>query len=57
MAQDPGAAVSERLARLEQEVRELRGRVAALERRVGTAAEHPSDRTTVREKVSYDWQQ
>ncbi len=56
MAPDPEAPLAERLARLEQELRELRARVAALERMVGSGQEHPSDRSTVRQKVAYDWQ-
>jgi hypothetical protein len=46
-----------RVAELERELRDLRLRVAALERLVGTAGEHSADRTTVERKVTYDWQQ
>jgi hypothetical protein len=46
-----------RVAELEHELRELRLRVAALERLVGTAGEHDADRSTVGRKVTYDWQQ
>ncbi len=56
MSAPPSEALSERLSRLEREVRELRARVVALERLVGTSAEHAADRATVREKVAYDWQ-
>jgi hypothetical protein len=45
-----------RLAEIERELRELRMRVIALERLVGAGEEHPTDQTTVRRKVSYDWQ-
>jgi hypothetical protein len=45
-----------RLAGLERELRELRIRLIALERLVGAGEEHPTDQTTVRRKVSYDWQ-
>ncbi len=45
-----------RIDDLEREVRQLRARVAALERLVGNAAEHPADREVVREKAVYDWQ-
>jgi hypothetical protein len=45
-----------RLAQVERELRELRQRVAALERLMGSGEEHPTDQTTVRQKVSYDWQ-
>jgi hypothetical protein len=54
MAGNPN--VPDRIAQLERELRELHLRVAALERLVGTAGEHPADRTTVQKKVSYDWQ-
>jgi hypothetical protein len=50
------AELPDRVAQLERELRELHLRVAALERLVGTAGEHPADRTTVQKKVSYDWQ-
>lgn len=53
---DVDPAFRDRLDQLERDLRELRGRVAALERLVGTAGEHAADRSTVREKVSYDWQ-
>ncbi len=56
MASDASSDLAARLARLEQELRELRLRVAALERLVGSAGEHPADRTVVQGKVSYDWQ-
>jgi hypothetical protein len=47
----------DRIAELERQVRELRLRVIALERLLGTtAAEHPSDRSTVERKAVYDWQ-
>jgi hypothetical protein len=45
-----------RVAVLERELRELKLRVIALERLVGAGEEHPTDQTTVRRKVSYDWQ-
>lgn len=45
-----------RLADLEREVRQLRARVAALERLVGNAGEHSADKAVVREKAIYDWQ-
>jgi len=46
-----------RVAALEQQLRDLRARVAVLEH--GTTLprkENPDDRNAVREKVSYDWQ-
>lgn len=54
MASPSGTA--DRLEQLEREVAELRRRLAALERLVGAAAEHPTDRTVVERKVQYDWQ-
>ncbi|MFY9716994.1 MAG: hypothetical protein WAK40_03550 [Thermoplasmata archaeon] len=41
---------------LRREVADLRRRLAALERLVGTGSEHPTDRSVVQGKVSYDWQ-
>jgi len=48
--------LASRLDRLQQELAELRRRLVALERMVGTDAEHAGDREVVRSKVSYDWQ-
>jgi cell division protein FtsB len=45
-----------RIARLEQELKELHARVVALERLVGAGELHEYDRATVRRKVEYDWQ-
>ncbi len=56
MAETPEPALQARLDDLERDVRQLRARIAALERLVGNAGEHPSDRTAVREKAVYDWQ-
>jgi hypothetical protein len=55
---EPSAAPSleDRVEQLAREVVELRRRLVALERLVGTAQEHSSDRTVVQGKVSYDWQ-
>jgi hypothetical protein len=54
----PDPAFTARLAALEQQVRDLRARVAALELvlKGSPRAEHPLDRDTVQDKVSYDWQ-
>ncbi|HUJ77432.1 MAG TPA: hypothetical protein VLX64_00345 [Thermoplasmata archaeon] len=55
----PAPDLPELQARLDQllrEIAELRRRVAALERMVGSTSEHPIDRTVVEGKVSYDWQ-
>jgi hypothetical protein len=51
-------ALLARLAALEGLVRDLTLRVAALEAAIKNSprVEHPIDRDTVREKVSYDWQ-
>ncbi len=56
MAEAPAPDLAARLEELEREVRVLRARVAALERLVGNAGEHSTDRTVVREKAVYDWQ-
>lgn len=45
-----------RLADVERELKDLRTRVQALERLMGAGSEHPSDESTVRRKVVYDWQ-
>ena len=52
----PSTDLTERIAQLERELDRLRLRVAALERLVGAGAEHPVDDSTVRRKVTYDWQ-
>lgn len=56
MAEERSTDLAARLDQLDRELRQLRARVAALERLVGSGGEHPSDRATVREKVSFDWQ-
>ena len=56
MDQGPTADVRVRLADLERELERLRVRVAALERLMGAGSEHPADESTVRRKVTYDWQ-
>jgi len=50
------ADLEARLARVEHELKELRVRVAALERMVGAGDLHPADSATVQKKVTYDWQ-
>lgn len=54
----PDSALLARIAVLEQQLRDVRTRLAALELILkGSArAEHPLDRDTVQDKVSYDWQ-
>jgi len=49
-------AIEDRLAALEQQVKELRRRVTALEQSVSRKPEHPVDDTLTRQKVRYDWQ-
>ena len=56
MAPDADPELQARLDDLEREVRQLKARVAALERLVGNAGEHSADKTVVREKAVYDWQ-
>ena len=53
-AQDP--EVVEQIDVLQREIRQLKARIAALERLVGNAGEHPTDKAVVREKAVYDWQ-
>ncbi|MGI0128950.1 MAG: hypothetical protein ACREEC_02160 [Thermoplasmata archaeon] len=55
VAPDPPSAES-RLAQLEQQVTEMRARLAALERKLTDPGEHPVDQSVVRKKVTYDWQ-
>jgi len=45
-----------RLAELERQVRDLRVRVALLEKGTAPRKENPDDRSTIREKVTFDWQ-
>jgi len=45
-----------RIARLEQQLKDLHARVVALERLVGAGELHEYDQATVRRKVEYDWQ-
>jgi len=54
----PDPVLTARVATLEQQVRDLLTRVMALEviLKGSPRVEHPLDRDTVREKVSYDWQ-
>jgi Tfp pilus assembly protein PilO len=56
MATDDPAQLVARLTQLEKDLRDLRLRLAQLEKQLDPRAEHPSDRTAVREKVEYDWQ-
>ncbi len=56
MAQGSPSDLAERIAGLEREIERLRARVAALERLMGAGSEHPQDDSTVRRKVTYDWQ-
>jgi hypothetical protein len=50
------SALAARLAELERQVRDLRVRVAVLEKGTAPRKENPDDSSTVREKVTYDWQ-
>jgi hypothetical protein len=56
VASEPDLKLLGRLDELEREVRQLRARVAALERLVGSAGEHSADAAVVRKKAVYDWQ-
>ncbi len=53
---DDAAAMAAKLAQLEKDLRDLRLRLAVLEKQLDPRSEHPSDKTAVREKVAYDWQ-
>jgi hypothetical protein len=53
----PPADLLARIADLERQVRDLRARIAVLERGpITPRQENPDDRHAVREKVTYDWQ-
>ncbi|HTW55848.1 MAG TPA: hypothetical protein VMG36_05310 [Thermoplasmata archaeon] len=56
MASSPVPALEARIAELERQLSDLRRRVVALERLVGSAGEHPTDRSVTQGKVTYDWQ-
>lgn len=56
MVQSRSVDLEPRIAELEREIERLRLRVAALERLMGAGSEHPADDSTVRRKVTYDWQ-
>jgi hypothetical protein len=48
--------LASRIADLERDLRDLRARVATLEKLLQPRMENRIDRDVVREKVSYDWQ-
>ena len=56
MATPNPSDLAARLAAAERELRELRLRVAQLERMMGAGELHPADSATVQKKVTYDWQ-
>jgi hypothetical protein len=56
MASSTAPDLPARIQQLEHELKELRLRLAELERRLDPRGEHPQDKTAVREKVAYDWQ-
>jgi hypothetical protein len=56
MAATTPSDLDARLARLEQQLKEVTARVIALERLVGAGGLHDYDQATVRRKVEYDWQ-
>jgi hypothetical protein len=56
MASPSAGSLETRIQELEQQLQELRLRIVALERLVGASGPHRGDETTVREKVTYDWQ-
>ena len=57
MATPAPGEVDRRLAELERQLRALEARLAWLERNLAPRLDHPVDRSTVREKVAYDWQE
>jgi len=56
VAEPQDAELLKQVEELQRDLRLLKARLAALERLVGNAGEHSSDKTTVREKAVYDWQ-
>ncbi len=56
MAAGPQPSLEERVRRLEEQLRELRVKLAALERLASVRADNPVDQSAVKEKVVYDWQ-
>lgn len=56
MAAPDSTELEDRFRQLELQIRELRVRILALEKLLAPRAENPTDRTTVREKATYDWQ-
>ncbi len=56
MAPPDAPDLAARLAQAERDLKELRLRVIALERKLGAGELHPEDSSTVQRKVAYDWQ-
>ncbi len=56
MADPTSSSLAERLDRIEKQITEMRRRLADLEKSLAARADHPGDRTAVREKVTFDWQ-
>ncbi|HEV2166325.1 MAG TPA: hypothetical protein VGS23_05045 [Thermoplasmata archaeon] len=56
MATPIPSLVETRLANVERQLEEIRARLTAIERLLANPGEHPIDQTTVRKKVTYDWQ-
>lgn len=56
MSSSAAPDLAARLSQVERDLRDLRLRIVALERLMGSGEEHPTDQSTVRQKVSYDWQ-
>ncbi len=50
-------STEDRLRDLENEIRSLKARLAALQEQITTRRENPVDSKTVQKKVVYDWQQ
>ncbi|MGC2034837.1 MAG: hypothetical protein WA761_05255 [Thermoplasmata archaeon] len=58
MSASSAGGLEERVAALEQQLRDLRARLAVLEkqRTPNSESEHAADTATIRRKVTYDWQ-
>jgi hypothetical protein len=56
MAESAPPDLAARIQQLERDLRDLRLRVADLERRLNPRAENPDDQVAVRQKAVYDWQ-
>lgn len=56
MSASPAPDLLTRVAELERQLRDLRARVAQLERGSAPRKENPDDQSAIRDKVTFDWQ-